>query len=106
MSEPFFLEVIGRRILVKPDRFEHKGLIAIPETAQRKGTTGRIVLIGKTTEDDAVHGLKPGDRILYDRFSGGEIGFEAEAGHPERHFRYLSYDEVLFKINDESAVKE
>ena len=78
MSEPFFLEVIGRRILVKPDRFEHKGLIAIPETAQRKGTTGRIVLIGKTTEDDAVHGLKPGDRILYDRFSGGEIGFEAE----------------------------
>ena len=73
----------------------------VPDSAKRKTTTGRIIAFGEPHDS-----LKVGDRILYDRFAGSELGFEGGDGRSDRYYRMVSFDEVLAKINDDSAMKE
>ena len=102
MKEKFFLTPLGRRILIEPDEFIHKGLIQIPDRLKMKTTTGVILAFGEPHDV-----LKIGDRILYDRFAGSEVGFEpSEPGTPDRHYRMVGFDEVIAKINDQSNLKE
>ena len=73
------LQPLGDRVLVKPQENKEtkRGGIIIPDTAKEKPQEGTIVATGKgkTTEDGKVlpMDVKPGDKILYGKYSGSEI---------------------------------
>lgn len=75
---------LGDRILVRPLEAEEKtkGGIILPDTAKEKPQEGRVVAVGKgkVLEDGKVQPLevKPGDKILYGKYSGTEIKLEDE----------------------------
>jgi co-chaperonin GroES (HSP10) len=100
-ANQFFLTPIGRRFVVRPDTWNYKGRLVIPDTAKRKATTGTIIAEGESHDT-----LKIGDRVLYDMFSGSEMSFQRKGSDQEEHLRLLSFDEVMARINDESTVKE
>ncbi|MHB2026871.1 MAG: co-chaperone GroES [Elusimicrobiota bacterium] len=78
------LQPLGDRVLVKPlEQTETKrGGIIIPDTAKEKPQEGEVVACGKgkTTEDGKVlpMDVKPGDKILYGKYSGTEVKLEDE----------------------------
>ena len=75
---------LGDRILVKPLEAEEKtkGGIILPDTAKEKPQEGRVVAVGKgkVLDDGKVQPseVKPGDKILYGKYSGTEIKLEDE----------------------------
>ena len=93
----FFLQPLGRRMIVQPDQFEYKGRIIIPDKHKAKPTTGRIIAMGEPHEK-----LKIGDRILFEMFSGGELGFQSGDGNGDISFRHLNYDEVIAIVTDDN----
>jgi chaperonin GroES len=72
------------RVLVRPLEAEQKtaGGVIIPDTAQEKPMEGEVVAVGpgQRGEDGKLHPLdvKPGDRVLYGKWSGTEAKFEGE----------------------------
>jgi len=70
---------LGDRVLVKPveQKETKRGSIIIPDTAKEKPQEGEVVAVGKgkMTEDGKLlpMDVKPGDRILYGKYSGNEI---------------------------------
>lgn len=83
----------GNRILVKEDGFKYEGIIEIPQTAQRRATTGVIVDVGPLGDRSEI-----GRHILYAHFSGTGIKLKE---HPA--FRILSPDEILLDIEGEGV---
>ncbi len=73
------IQPLGDRVLVKPveQKETKRGGIIIPDTAKEKPQEGEVVAVGKgkVTEDGKVLAMevKPGDRILYGKYSGNEI---------------------------------
>ncbi|MDD5627470.1 MAG: co-chaperone GroES [Elusimicrobia bacterium] len=73
------IQPLGDRVLVKPieQKETKRGSIIIPDTAKEKPQEGEVVAVGKgkVTEDGKVlpMDVKPGDRILYGKYSGNEI---------------------------------
>ena len=73
------IQPLGDRVLVKPVEAKEvkRGGIIIPDSAKEKPQEGEIVAVGKgkMTEDGKVlpMDVKPGDRILYGKYSGNEI---------------------------------
>jgi chaperonin GroES len=92
------------RVVVK--RIEEKetvqGGIIIPDTAKEKPQEGEVVAVGqgKRLDDGKLAPLdvKPGDRILFGKYSGSEIKLEGE------EFLIIREDEILGVI--ESAPKK
>ncbi len=73
------LQPLGDRVLVKPleqKEMKRSGII-IPDTAKEKPQEGQVVATGKgkTTDDGKIlpMDVKPGDKILYGKYSGSEI---------------------------------
>jgi chaperonin GroES len=72
------------RVLVRRLEQEEKtrGGIIIPDTAKEKPMEGEVVAVGPgaRTEDGKVHPLdvKPGDKILFGKWSGTEIKIDGE----------------------------
>jgi len=72
------------RVIVKrlEEEEKTKGGIIIPDTAKEKPQEGKVVAVGKgkVTEEGKVIPLdvKPGDRILFGKYSGTEIKIEGE----------------------------
>jgi chaperonin GroES len=72
------------RVLVKrlAEEEKTKGGIIIPDTAKEKPQQGKVVAVGKgkVNEDGKVTPLdvKPGDKILFGKYSGTEIKIEGE----------------------------
>jgi chaperonin GroES len=72
------------RVLLKPLEAEQKtaGGIIIPETAQEKPQEGEIVAVGPGALDDngkrVVPEVKPGDFILFGKWSGTEVKIDGE----------------------------
>jgi len=72
------------RVVIR--RVEHEGKttggIIIPDTAQEKPMEGEIVAVGPGVrgEDGTLHPLdvKPGDRVLFGKWSGTEIKLDGE----------------------------
>lgn len=89
------VQPLGDRVLVKPveSKEEKKGGIIIPETAKEKPQEGEVVSTGKgkTTEDGKVLPLdvKPGDRILYGKYSGTEIKID------DKEYLIMHQDDIL-----------
>src|SRR5919199_30545 len=72
------------RVLVRRLAQEEKtaGGIIIPDTAKEKPMEGEVVAVGPGArgEDGTLHPLdvKPGDRVLFGKWSGTEIKIEGE----------------------------
>ena len=83
------------RILIKrvEEKETVKGGIIIPDTAKEKPQEGEVVAVGhgKKTDKGEVIALdvKPGERILFGKYSGTEIKIEGQ------EYLILREDEVL-----------
>jgi chaperonin GroES len=71
------IKPIGDRVLVKMQDTEEKtsGGIYIPQTAQEKTQIGEVVAIGDDTDTITV---KPGQKIMYDKYAGTTIKVDGE----------------------------
>ncbi|HBL18659.1 MAG TPA: co-chaperone GroES [Elusimicrobia bacterium] len=78
------IQPLGDRVLVQPieQKEVKKGGIIIPDTAKEKPQEGKIIAAGKgklTDEGKVIPmDVKPGDRILYGKYSGSEIKLDGE----------------------------
>lgn len=94
----FFMRPTPGRIIVVEDSFNYRGRIVIPEQAQRRPTTGKIVAVGvDVSNPDLVVDAK----VVYGLYSGTVINFKEQPA-----FRILGQDEVLAVIDDVSLVLE
>ncbi|MEW6444282.1 MAG: co-chaperone GroES [bacterium] len=75
---------LGDRVLVKriEEEAKSKGGIIIPDTAKEKPQEGKVVAVGKgKVADDGKLipvEVKPGDRILFGKYSGSEVKIDGE----------------------------
>lgn len=89
------LTPLGDRILVKPMAQEEKtkGGIILPDSAKEKPQKGEVIAVGKgkvTDEGKVIEmELKPGDMVLYGKYSGTEIKYEGE------EFLFMKQGDVL-----------
>ncbi len=70
---------LADRVLVEPAPAETKtasGLI-IPDTAQEKPQKGTVVAVGNGKKDEPIT-VKVGDTVLYGKYSGTELKYEAK----------------------------
>ena len=67
------------RVLIKPAAAEEKtiGGIIIPDSAKEKPLKGEVLAVGKGTKDEEMI-LKPGDQVLYGKYSGTELELDGE----------------------------
>ena len=72
------------RIIMKriPEEERTKGGIIIPDNAKEKPLEGRVIAVGngKVLENGEVRplGIKPGDRVLFTKYSGNEVKIDGE----------------------------
>jgi chaperonin GroES len=72
------------RVLVEPLEAEEKtaGGIIIPDTAKEKPQEGKVLAVGKGTQDkDGAFkplDVKKGDRVLYGKWSGTEVKIDGK----------------------------
>ena len=92
---PLHDRVVVRRI---EEKETVQGGIIIPDTAKEKPQEGEVIAIGagKRLEDGKLVPLdvKPGDRILFGKYSGSEIKLEGE------EFLIIREDEILGVIEN------
>ena len=75
---------LGDRVLVKRVEEEEKtrGGIIIPDTAKEKPQEGEVIAVGPGARDESgkVQALdvKPGDRILFGKWSGTEVKLDGQ----------------------------
>jgi chaperonin GroES len=75
---------LGDRILVKriTEEEKTKGGIIIPDSAKEKPMEGKVVAVGKgrVLDDGKLLSLevKPGDRIIFSKYSGTEFKVDGE----------------------------
>jgi chaperonin GroES len=83
---------LADRVIVKLEKSETKsaGGLFIPDTAQEKTQSGVVVEVG---DDKDVIKVKPGQKILYDKYAGTQIKIEGE-------------DHLILKMSDILAVIE
>ncbi len=77
--EKISIQPLGDRVVVLPEPAEEKtssGII-IPDTAQEKPLTGTVVAVGKGTGDVKME-VKPGDKVLYGKYTGTEITLDGK----------------------------
>jgi chaperonin GroES len=71
--------VIIRRI---EEKEQVKGGIIIPDTAKEKPQQGEVIAVGKGKTLDSgkvlTPDVKPGDRVLFGKYSGNEVKIEDE----------------------------
>jgi len=78
------LKPLSDRILVKrvAEEEKTKGGIIIPDTAKEKPMEGKVIAVGKGKLNDEGKRLKPelkpGDRILFGKYSGTEIKLDGD----------------------------
>jgi len=81
----------GDRVLVEVAEAEQKtsGGIIIPDTAKEKPQKGVVVAVGPGKKKDEPVTLKVGDKILYGKYSGTEIGIDG------KEYLIMRQDDVL-----------
>ncbi len=87
------------RVLVRrlEEKETVKGGIIIPDSAKEKPQEGEVIAVGAGKINDKGErvqlDVKPGDRILFGKYSGNDIKIEDE------EFLILKEDEILAKIS-------
>ena len=75
---------LGDRVVVRRVQEDQKtpGGIIIPDTAQEKPQEGEVIAVGPGARDDAGKvqplDVKPGDRILFGKWSGTEVKLDGK----------------------------
>ncbi len=75
---------LGDRVLVKrvEEEAKTKGGIIIPDTAKEKPQEGEVLAVGPGARDEdgkrVEMDVKPGDRILFGKWSGTEVKIDGE----------------------------
>ena len=81
-----------------------KGGIIIPDTAKEKPQEGEIVAVGPGARDEAGKlvplDVKPGDRILFGKWSGTEVKIDGE------EFLIMKESDIMGVIEGGSAAKK
>ena len=78
------IKPLADRVLIKPSAEEEKtkGGIVLPDTAKEKPQRGEIVAVGEGKKIDGGKSIpltvKKGDKVLYGKYSGTEIGVNGE----------------------------
>src|SRR5919205_2843391 len=81
---PMGFRPLHDRVLVRRVEAEEKtaGGIIIPDTAKEKPQEGEVIAVGAGTRDETGKlvelDVKPGDRILFGKWSGTEVRLEGE----------------------------
>ena len=88
---------VGDRVVVKPAAKEEitKSGIVIPDTAKEKPQEGEVIAVGNGRREKGELiplDVKPGDRILFGKYSGNDIKIDDE------EYMILKEDEILAKI--------
>ena len=88
------IKPLADRVLVKNEKAESKTAsgIVIPEAAQEKTQTAKVVAVGPGTEEEKIT-VKVGERIMYDKYAGTQIKINNE-------------DHLILKMSDIIAVIE
>ena len=70
---------LADRVLIEPSAAEEKTAsgIIIPDNAKEKPNKGTVVAIGAGKVDEPMT-VKVGDTVLYGKYSGTELSFEAK----------------------------
>jgi len=89
---------LADRVVVKPleDAETMRGGLYIPDTAKEKPQQGEIVATGPGRYEDGQRialDVKPGDRVLYGKYSGTEVTVEGDS------FLILRESDILAVIN-------
>jgi len=73
------IKPLADRVILEPSAAEEKtaGGIIIPDTAKEKPQRGKIVAAGKGKKDEPMT-VKPGDVVLYGKYSGTEITIDGK----------------------------
>jgi chaperonin GroES len=81
-----------------------KGGIIIPDTAKEKPQEGEIVAVGPGARDEAGKlvplDVKPGDRVLFGKWSGNEVKIDAE------EFLIMKESDIMGVIEGKVAVRK
>ena len=97
---PLYDRIVVRRVEQKE---QVQGGIIIPDSAKEKPQEAEVVAVGKgkRLEDGSVVPLdvKPGDRILFGKYSGSDIKVDGQ------EYLIMREDEVLGVV-EEGAIKE
>jgi chaperonin GroES len=73
------IKPLDDRVLIEPMEAEEKTAsgLYIPDTAKEKPQKGKVIAVGTGTKDVTMS-VKPGDTVLYGKYAGTEISFEAK----------------------------
>ena len=94
------------RVLVRRVEAEEKtaGGIIIPDTAKEKPQEGEVIAVGAGTRDETGKlvelDVKPGDRILFGKWSGTEVRLEGE------DLLIMKESDILGIIDAQAAVRQ
>jgi len=78
------IQPLGDRVLIRVLEAEEKtkGGIVLPETAKEKPQQGEVIAVGKGIRNDEGKlvslEVRPGDKILFGKYSGTEIAVDGE----------------------------
>ncbi|NBC28718.1 MAG: co-chaperone GroES [Spirochaetes bacterium] len=86
------IKPLGDRVLLKTEKEEEKtkGGLYIPETAQEKTQTGKVVAVG---DDDETITVKVGQKVMYDKYAGTMVSVD-------------DVDHLVIRMDDIIAVVE
>jgi len=94
MTEGVPIKPKGSRVLVVRNSFKQKGRIYIPDTAQQKPTTGKVVAIGPDVPEDAV---RLEEQVVFGIYAGTEFNIVDTEGNI-KSFVQLHIDEVAGEL--------
>ncbi len=71
------IKPLGTRVLIEAIEAEQKTAsgIIIPDSAKEKPQQGRVIAVGKGTEEEPME-VKVGDLVMYGKYSGTELQYE------------------------------
>jgi chaperonin GroES len=86
---------LGDRVLIKPIKEEEKteGGIVLPDSAKEKPMKAEVIAVGEG-EDVKDLDLKPGDKVIYSKYSGTEVKMDDE------EYIIIDADDILAKIEE------
>jgi len=94
------------RVLVRRVEAEEKtaGGIIIPDTAKEKPQEGEVIAVGAGTRDETGKlvelDVKPGDRILFGKWSGTEVRLEGE------DLLIMKESDILGIVEGQAAIRQ
>jgi chaperonin GroES len=94
------------RVLVRRVEAEEKtaGGIIIPDTAKEKPQEGEVIAVGAGTRDETGKlvelDVRPGDRILFGKWSGTEVRLEGE------DLLIMKESDILGIVEGQAAVRQ